>query len=179
MKANARKTCNSCSYYILDEDFDNLTPEEQKEFTGIDTKILENISKNDLERLGRLLHKLRRYTCVGGLIEIDEIKTNCRVHRVLPSSFDKDQKLQSFIANSNKIYSKRSLSITILLSLITTVVALFGIWQNTKNRALKEKITIIESQNEKTVEGYNNQIKKLTDSINEINTNRNLNHEPK
>lgn len=158
---NNKKSCNTCSYYITDENISNLSREEQIEFENFNTDSLTSIENSELERLAYLLQRLKSKTCVGGLVGINEIRKHCKYYKILPSDFDKNQLLQSFIANSGKYQSKTNIVISIVLGIITILVSLYGVLQNTQNKELENKI----KQNEFSYQGLIIENKNLNDSI--------------
>jgi len=173
-------SCITCSYYIIDEDIQNLDRSQQIEFEKIDFKSIHDNEDIDLVKLANLLNGLRRKTCIGGLIKENEIRKNCKYYKTLSYDFDKNQLLQSFIANSNKIYSRKSMITTIVIAFLTISATLFGISQSSKNRGLKKEIDKYILLEKEVVYSNNIKFKELTDSINRLNliiNNKNLKNE--
>jgi hypothetical protein len=133
-------SCRNCSYYIEDIDFQNLENEQQIEFEKIDFSSLADDAEIDMEKLGFLLSGMRQNSCIGGLLKPGEIKENCRYYKNLPRSFNKEELLQSFIANSNKISNKTMRIITTVFGVLTLLASIYGIFTSSENRGLKEKI---------------------------------------
>jgi hypothetical protein len=175
-----KKTCETCSYFIIEEDINNLDAQHQIEFENFNTSTLDDISIEDINKLAFLLQNIRRQTCIGGLIKPNEIKVNCKYYANLPFELEKSQLLQSFIANYNKHSTKKSMFITVLLGLLTASLTLFGIFQNTKNRELKKSIIKNELDYKNLEQTSNHQIKVLNDSILKLNVKlKNQNNEQK
>lgn len=166
MKKN--KSCQTCSFYITDEDISHLSKEEQIEFENFDPTTLDSIEEDQLKRLAFLLQKLRRQTCIGGLIHFNETKEHCKYHKNLPTDFDKSQLLQVFINNTAKFQSKKSHLISISFGIITLIVSIYGLYQNSENKVLKAQIVDLKQDAEnmtKTINLLQDSISTLNDSI--------------
>lgn len=145
MKKN--KSCKSCSFYITDEDICHLSKEEQIEFENFETKSLDSIENESLIRLACLLQKIRRQTCIGGLVELNEIKENCKYYMTnLSTDFDKNQLLQIFIDNKAKIQYRKNNWISLSLGIVTVIVSVYGVTLNTKNQNLENQVLQLKEE---------------------------------
>ncbi len=135
------KKCSDCSFFIVEDDIQNLTAEDQIKFERIKIGSISDNEQIDLIELRRLLAGIRKKTCIGGLIKNNEIRDDCIYHNSdLPKDFDNSQLLNLFISQKTSKFSQKSWITTIILAVITVSVTLFGIILSSKNRELTRVI---------------------------------------
>jgi hypothetical protein len=167
-----RNSCETCSFLIIDEDITHLSRAEQIEFEKINTKSLNSIDNDSIERLAFLLQKIRKKYCIGGLINNDVIKANCKYHiNSLSADFDNTQLLQVFNINRDSFKSKKANWIAISLGVLTFILSFYSISIDSKNQYLEKQL--MEYKKESKV--LDNSITTLKDSI--INLNNTIKEE--
>ena len=126
-----KKNCSTCSFYVTIDSIEHLNKDEQIEFEKINVHSLSSIDTSDLQKLGFLLSKLRKTTCIGGLLSSDKIKERCNYYKSLSINYDNLNDLK-LIFNEEKEnrYKKNNIILTMVFGLLTLVLTFYGIQIN-------------------------------------------------